>query len=225
MSAFTPVTGGFRVAPGRYAVVATDWRGDLADPRPFADRDAALALPFGDDPVIVRHEELDVLLLPMGRDDGGCPGRSIAVGDQSLVCFGHVAIVALAEVERRHYRYASHMEDIAVIEADDSARIDCRGRSYEVVGFDRGFDFLDPHTPGAFDIEAEMFDMAEPSVAEAFGYGSDAFVAALDEHGFHLDVTALRARLAGRTDPDAVMVLNKLPRCDSVIASYAPVAP
>lgn len=225
MSAFTPVTGGFRVAPGRYAVVATDWRGDMPDPRPSADPRAALALPFGDEPVVVRYEDLDVLLLPMGRDDGGCTGRSIAVGDQSLVCFGHVALVALPDAERRHYPYAGHLEAVAAVDADETARIDCRGRSYEVVGFDRGFDFLDPHTPGAFDIEARMFDMAEPSIGEAFGYGSEAFVAALDEHGFHLDVAALRARLAGRTDPDAVMVLNGLPSCDSVIAYYAPVAP
>jgi hypothetical protein len=213
------------VTPGRYAVVATDWNGELPDPRPSADHRAALGVPLGDLPAVVEYDGLDALVLPMGSDDGGCPGRSIAVGDQSLVCFGHVAIVALAGAERRSYLYASHLEAVAAVEADEGARVDCRGRSYEVVGFGRGFDFLDPHTPGAFSIEAETFDMADEAMAEAFGYGSEAFVAALDEHGFRLDVAAMRARLASRADPDAVMALNRLPSCDGVIAYYAPVAP
>lgn len=225
MPAFKTIPGGFSVAPGRYAVVATDWTFALPDPRPSADPRAALHVPLGERCTIVEYEGLDVLVLPMGPDDAGCTGRSIAIGDQSLVCFGHVALVAIEDATRRSYPYASHLETVAVVEAAEGGRISREGRSYEVVGFDRQFDGLDAYTPGAFDIDAAMFDMALPAIADAFDYGSDAFVAALDEHGFHLDVAALRARLAGRTDPDAVMVLNKLPSSDSVIAYYAPVAP
>lgn len=222
MPAFTTIGAGFRVAPGRYAVVATDWSGEMPDPRPTIEY--PMALPFGDTAAIVQYDGLDVLLLPMGTDDDGCTGRSIAVGDQSLVCFGHVAIVALDDAQRRSYPYASHLELVAAVDAEDG-RISFHGGSYEVFGFNRDFDLLDACTPGMFAIEATDFDMGDPGIAEIFGYGSPEFVAALDEHGFYLDVAALRARLAGRTDTDAVRVLNMLPSCDSTIAYYAPVAP
>ncbi len=63
-------------------------------------------------------------------------------------------------------------------------------------------------------------------LAAAFGYGSEEFNERLDEHGFHLDVAAMRARLErNRRDADTVRVLNMLPPCDGVIAYYAPVFP
>lgn len=218
--------GSFRVAPGRYAVVAQDWSGDIPNPDPDADRHDVLVVPSSDTPVLAMCSGYETLVLPVGRDRAGCNGRSIAIGSSTLVAFDRIAIVALpyGYASRRPYPYAGHIDGVAVLIVDDEGTITIEDDGYRLDGFG-DVDTIDTATPGAFTIDAAMFDMAHPETADAFGYGSDAFNAALDEHGFPCDVAKLRSALAGRSEADAVMLLNRLPKVDFAIAYYAPVQP
>lgn len=225
MQPFVRTDTGFSVAPGYYALVASDWTGSMPDPRETADQYDCLAISFAYEPVIERVGGTDVLVLPVGRDTAGCRGRSLAIGDRSVVCFGHLAIVPVEFPRSAHYPYAGHIDLIVCLEVGEGGLITPVDRCYALDGF-KDVLSIDSQMEGAFSIEGAFFDMADDAIASAFEYGSEDFNARLDEHGFHLDVAALRTRLAPRRrEPDVVRVLNMLPPCDSVIAYYAPVSP
>lgn len=216
--------GSFRIAPGMYAVVAQDWSGSMPNPNVDAGRHDELAPPAVEEPALSTCSGMETLLLPVGRDSAGCTGRSIAIGSSTLVAFELVAIIALDHVQRRSYPYASHIDQVAILRVENEGTVTTEPDGYRLEGFG-DVDTIDAETPGAFLIEGEMFDMAHPETADAFGYGSDAFNAALDEHGFPCDVAKLRSVLAGRREADAVMLINRLPKVDFAIAYYAPVQP
>lgn len=224
MSAFEITDGGFRVAPGRYVAIGQDWSRMLPDPRHDATRYDELLLNHSDEPTVHVMEGINVLVLPVGRDLAGCPGRTIALGDACLVAFERLVIMELPDAQRRHYPYASHIDLFVPLDVEDEGVVKRVKGGYELDGF-TGVDTIDTATPGAFTIDGVMFDMAHKETAEIFGYGTQAFNERLDEHGFACDLKALRASLAGRCDPEAVSVLNRLPDGDFSIAYYAPVQP
>lgn len=218
--------GSFRVAPGRYAVVAQDWSGMMPNPHLDAGRHDHLDVPTTDAPLLTTCSGFETLVLPVGSDRAGCTGRSIAIGSSTIVAFDRIAIVALpyGYASRRPYPYAGHIDEVAVLTVEDEGTIMLEEDGYRLDGFG-DVDTIDTATPGAFTIDAAMFDMAHPETAKIFGYGTDVFNAALDEHGFPCDVAKLRSTLAGRSDADAVMLINRLPKTDFAIAYYAPVQP
>lgn len=224
MNAFEITDTGIRVAPGRYVAVAQDWSHTLPDPRQGASRHDELYLNHSDEPAIRSHDDLQVLVLPVGKDAAGCPGRAIAIGGSTVVAFERLALVPLEDAQRRHYPYASHIDMVVPLTVPVEGVVRLVDGDYELDGFE-GVDAIDTRTPGAFTIEGTMFDMAHEETAAIFGYGTPAFNERLDEHGFACDLKALRERLAGRTDPEAVSVLNRLPKVDFAIAYYAPVQP
>lgn len=239
MTAFTQTPRGFRAAPGRYAFVAQDWTGEVPDPRDPAVRPNALAIPAGEGARTGSYDGLEFLVLPVGLDAGGCPGRTIAVGGRSLVVFETIVLVAIPEdavfdVPNRSYPFASHCDSVVVVDFVEGGEIvldDPEGDD-EYIGLVGCRDLngtpilsIDPWTPGAFDIEADFIDMTDPVTAQAFDYGSDAFNAKLDEHGFHADLDAVRARLRARTDNEGIALLSSLEGLGRFrIVHYAPVA-
>ncbi|MBX3565399.1 MAG: hypothetical protein KF730_12590 [Sphingomonas sp.] len=227
MTHFRSTGGGFGVAPGIYAVVAQDSYGSVPNPGDETGQPGKLLLPTVDVPTLARAGSLETLVLPVGRDRAGCRGRSIALGGQTLVVFDCLAIMPLDRIQAGFHVRAGHIGRIATVivkgPADGIVRPADGG--YEMTGFRPGVEWIDTDTPGAFTIEGETFDMAHAETAAIFGYGTEAFNAALDDYGFQCDVRTLRERLTGRTDPEAVAVRNRLPECDTATARYAPVIP
>jgi len=229
MTAFTTIPDGFRVAPGRYALIAQDWSGSVGDPRVDADRMNEICLPAGDGPRIAEFEGMALIVLPMGLDDAGCPGRSFAVGSDSMVAFENLVLVDVEMAQRRAYRYASHLNEIVVLEFERGGEIRPVDGAYDLRGCTTQSGALvhsiDTAAVGAFSIDGLFVDMTDPATAQAFGYGTAEFNAKLDEHGFHADLDAVRTRLRARTDHDGIALLNRLEKMGaSMIAYYAPVA-
>jgi hypothetical protein len=229
MRFFDEVDDGFHVARGHYAIVAQDRSGTIMRPdQAPAGRDRLL-LPATPVPTVRVSNGLEMLVLPVGRDRAGCNGRSIALGDRTLVVFDRLAIVPLGSSPPGPDRRDNAVGRVAIVEVHGNGIgtgfIRQEEDGYELEGFGCGVDWIDTHTPGAFAIEAEMFDMAHGGIAAIFGYGTDAFNAALQSDGFPCDVKSLREQLAGRGDPEARSVLARLPPLDSVVARYAPVIP
>jgi len=220
---------GFRVAPGSYAILAQNRSGTFPCPAPTVSPHKRLSLPPTDGLTMLPLDGLEILILPVGRDRAGCNGRSIALGNHTLVVFDRLAIVPLDSAPARASRPTQAVECVTAVAVPGNEGgygvIRCAEGGYELEGFGCGIDWIDTDTPGAFNIEAEMFDMAYGAIASIFGYGSDAFNAALDNRGFVCDIKSLRRQLAGRVDAEAVSVLARLPRRNSAIARYAPVIP
>lgn len=222
MSAFSqaPETDHIAFAPGTYFVVGRNWRGEFPDPR---GRDLpAIDVAVGDGIEIVDHDGLEMLILPIGNDESGGTGRSIAIGESSIVAFCHIAFIKVPEDlgAWRHYPYAGHIDEVV--------RMDLRcwlnTETFEFI-CDTGLRDLDVNSPGAFSMEGVFLDMSLPATATAFGYGTDEFNAALDEHGFPCRLEAVRDRLRARDDMEGVALLNQLEGLgDFQIAYYAPVA-
>lgn len=225
ITTLTPGTA-FRLDAGRYALIARDRTGSLPDPRELADHCDELHIEPSDAARVVDYEGMQVLTIPVGRDSGGSPSRTVAVGEASIIACGEIAIVAVGDeiCSPRPYPYASHLEQVTLFEA---------GRMSQITLLEGAIDFLgcgdlrtiDIETPGAFTIDGKLIDMVDDATAEAFGYGSDAFNAALDEHGFHVVIEPVRAALRARTDHDGVGLLAFLDKLgDTAVAYYAPVA-
>lgn len=229
MTAFIRTAEGLSVAAGRYAVVAQGWSSSVADPRADACDMNEICLPAGEGVRIGDFEGLDIAVLPFGPDGGGAAGRSLAVGPAGLVVFDSLVLVAVEHPQTRGYRYASHLDEIVVVEFAEGGAIVEEDGGYGLVGCTTTsgdpIRHLDRRSPGAFSIEGEFVDMADPVAADAFDYGSHAFNAALDEHGFLADLDVVRTKLRARADHDGVGLLNRLSGMNRhVVAYYAPVA-
>jgi hypothetical protein len=229
MRHFEQLGDAFGVARGAYAVVAQDWSGMAPHPCPGHEHGGNLRLPPTDRPVALSVNNLEMLVLPAGRDSAGCKGRSIAIGRQTIVAFERLAIVALETPLVSPIRHTSDVDQIARVVVPGAGGSGGIVRpvsgGYALEGFDDGVDWIDTRTPGAFRLESEFFDMAHAQIAAIFGYGTEAFNAALDAWGFHCNVKALRERLINRSDPEALSVLGRLPPSDTARARYAQVIP
>lgn len=232
-SRITAQDGGFRLWPGRYAVVGRNWSGSVPDPRLEAGPDDHLDIADCDAPTLMRIDGADVLILPIGPDSSGGVGRSIATsGYGTIVAFWTIVVMAVDDMTpMRSYRYASHIEEVDILPVSDGLFLtrDGDGSGYSLDNQDGG-DFhegFDSRTPGAFFIEGEMFDMTDEATARAFDYGSETFNAKLDEHGFHADLAAVRRRISDEMDgPESVIVSNRLRGLgEYAYAYYAPVRP
>lgn len=228
MPRFEMLEDGVRVAPGFYALVAQDSCGVAPHPSRRHGRLDELLLPPVDRPAIMLVGDLEMLVLPMGCDRAGGEMRSIAIGSQTIIASERIALVPVEEPLPSPGGYMVQVGRMAGVVVHDGAGggfVRLAEGGFELQGFGYGVDWIDTYTPGAFSLETETFDMAHAKIAAIFGYGSEAFNAALDHQGFRCDVKALRKQLAGRTDPEAVAVLRRLPTRDAVIARYAPVIP
>lgn len=228
MTAFTTVDGGHRVAPGRYAIVAEAWNGSIPDPRPEAGSHDELYLPDYGHAAVATWETMEALSIPIGADERGSRGRSLAVGSASLVAFGRIVLVALQphELQRRHYPYASHIDQVVIVDFPKGGTVSVVDGGIDLTGCTVGDEpvfTIDTAAPGAFDIDGVFIDMADDASAEVFGYGTPEFNAGLDEHGVFLDLVDIRERLRQRKD--GVALMNKLAGLGPFkIAYYAPVA-
>lgn len=227
MTAFTTIDGGFRVAPGRYALVAEDWNGAIADPREGTGFHDELHFAVSDTPQIATWDGLDALIIPIGMDEKGSRGRSLAVGSASIVAFGRIALVALPHASRRSYPFASHIDQVVPLDFERGGTVMAVDGGIDLTGCnaDEQIVTIDTAAPGAFFVDGVFVDMADDANAEAFGYGTEEFNAELDEHGITLDLVEIRDRLRRRTDNAGVALLNRLTGMGAFkIAYYAPVA-
>lgn len=221
MSAFNPAPqpGHIAFTPGTYFVVGRDWRGEFPDPR-GSDRPGIQVAP-GEELEIIEHDGLEILILPIGEDDLGGTGRSIAIGDATIVAFCHIAFVKVPgdEASERTYPYAGHIDEVVRLDIDAWLNTD----RFEFVG-DTVLKDLDVFSPGAFSMDGEFIDMNDPVTADAFGYGTEEFNAQLDEHGFPCNLEFVRRRIRARTDMEGIALLNRLDSMGEFkIAYYAPV--
>lgn len=231
MTAITAVTDGFRLEAGTYAIVAERWNGRIPDPRTSdSDLTDVLPIPDGDVAVITQGEGLTVLSLPIGADERGSRGRSIAIGPRSVVAFGRLVLVALdtADLQARHYPYASHMDEVVVVDCPKGGTVNPVDGGIDIHGCtvdEMSVFTIDTAAPGAFSMEGEFIDMTLDAHAEAFGYGTPEFNAGLDEHGVFLDLIDIRERLRARTDNEGLALMAKLAGMGPfATAYYAPVA-
>lgn len=217
----------FYLKKGRYAVVPRDSLGRYRDPRPGARAEATLDVVGQDRTCVTQVDGLDVLMIPLGKDDGGCPGRTMEIGTQTIVAFESLAIVPLHEAEAVPHSSLPGISAIAMIEMVSMGTMMSDEDDMETgVSIDPGNDAewitIDSWSKGAFSIGDEIFDMMDDFIAKAFDYGSPSFNAGLGEIGFTCDVDAIRARAESMGGEAGSALLARLPHHESTaIARYA----
>lgn len=221
MSVFNPASedGHIAFTPGTYFIVGRNWRGEFPDPR-GGDRPSIQVAP-GEELEIIQHDGLEMLIMPIGDDDLGGTGRSIAIGCSTIIAFCHIAFIKVPgdEAERRAYPYAGHIDEVVRLDIDAWLNTEM----FEFTG-DTVLKDLDVFSPGAFSMDGLFIDMNDPVTADAFGYGTEEFNALLDEHGFPCNLEFVRRRLRARKDIEGIGLLNQLASLgDFKIAYYAPV--
>lgn len=189
----------FYLKKGRYAVVPQDSHGRFRDPRPGATAEATLNVVGQNRTCVIRMDGLDVLMIPLGKDDGGCPGRTVEIGKEAVVAFENLAIVPLPEAESVPHPSLPGISAIAMMEMVSMGTMTSDEDDIETgVSIDPGDDAdwitIDTWSKGAFSIGGETFDMMDDFLAATFDYGSRAFNAGLGDIGFVCDVDAVRAR-------------------------------
>lgn len=227
MPAFVETETGYTVAPGRYAVIGERWNGAMPDPRIGAGVHDELYLPMHPVPVIATWTEMEALGIPIGPDERGSRGRSIAIGMHTIVAFGRIAFVALKDVEPRDHPHAPNVDEVVVLDFQKGGEIVIMDDAIDLQGCNEANPIytIDISAPGAFNVDGEFIDMAVDANAEVFGYGTEAFNADFDREGILVDLVEVRERLKVRTDGESVALLNRLIGKGAFkTAFYAPVA-
>lgn len=214
---------GFRLRKGTYAIAPRWWNGSMPDPRPECAGDY-LHFPEVTQITVHRQDDLEALLIPIGKDQAGAIGRTIAVLDASIVAFGQIAIIPCADARRSSYPYAAHVDNFAIITFDEDVNLTQDNGNFEFSSKTEHWAQFEVNSPGAFHIEGDMFDMNDPFIARAFDYGSDDFNASLDEHGFFFSADTVLDRIKNISGAEAISLRNRLIGVKAhQYAYYAPV--
>jgi hypothetical protein len=223
MKYFENTGDGFRLRKGTYAITPRWWNGDMPDPRP-ENSGEYLYLPKVTEVTAKKEGDLEILLVPIGKDQGGAIGRTLAMFDASIVAFEQIGIVPCKDVQRSFYPYAGHVDNFGIVTFDDDVNLLEDKGSFEFRSDNDHWAEFEVNTPGAFFIDGDLFDMNDPFVAKAFDYGSDTFNEELDEHGFFCNPFTVLDRIKDVSGGEAIALRNRLSRLKtSLYAYYAPV--